>query len=469
MPVIPFATQSYKSSALPVSAQRLVNLFAEREPPDAKTQVAVFGCPGLIEFASLGNGPIRGFANMAGVLYVVSGGTLYSVSSTGVGTALGGTISGSGVVSMDNNGTQLCIVNGTSGYIYTATAGLQLITDTDFFAANTVTFFDQRFVFDKASSNQFFASDTLDGTAYTATAIASAETRPDYVKAVVLNGQVLLVMGERTIEPWQDIGAPNFPYERVPGALIERGLLASYAFCRADNTTFFLGENRILYRLAGLSPQRVSNHAIETEWQNYTTVSDAFLFAYHFNGHEFVNVTFPSQPATWVFDISSGMPHERESWDVSGHNLGRWRGNCHINIYGKDLIGDAFTGKIGYLSNTSYTEYDNVMQGSATGVHVHSDRKRIFVPKLELDIESGVGLATGQGSDPQIMLDISKDGGRTFGSRQLWKSMGALGAYRQRLKWDRLGQSRDWVFRVTISDPVKRTIIAANADLYEGM
>lgn len=467
--IISFATSSYRHSALPISAQRTVNLYAEREPPDAKTQVAVLGSPGLMEFTSIGRGPIRGFNNLAGVLHVVSGGILYSVSSTGVGTALGGTISGSNVLSMDNNGTQLCIVNGTVGYIYTTAGGLQLITDADFFPANTVTFFDQRFVFDKKNSNQFFASDTLDGTAYTGTAIATAEARPDYVIAVRLNGQVLLVFGEKTIEAWQDIGAPNFPYERIPGALIERGLLAPYAFCSADNTTFFLGENRVLYRLAGLSPQRVSNHAIETEWQDYTKVSDAFLFSFHFNGHEFVYVTFPSRPATWVFDISSGMPHERESWDVSGHNLGRWRGNCTINIYDKTLIGDAFTGKIGYLSNTTYTEYGNTMQGSATGVHVHSDRKRVFVPRLELDVETGVGLNTGQGSDPQIMLDISKDGGRTFGSRQLWKSMGALGEYRKRLKWTRLGQARDWVFRVTIADPVKRTIIAANADVIEGI
>lgn len=470
MPVIPFATNSYRSSALPLSAQRVVNLYCEKQPPDAKTPVPLFGCPGQVSFASCGAGPIRGMASMAGLLYIVSGGVLYSVPSTGgVGTALGGTIGGTGVVSMDTNGTQLCIVNGSNGYIYSTTAGLQLITDVDFLPASTVTFFDQRFVFDAANTNTFFCSDTLDGTSVSSLGIASAEARPDYVKAVVLNQQVLLVFGEKTIEPWEDVGAPNFPFQRVSGTVIERGVLAPYAFCsKTDNTVFFIGENRVLYRLAGLTPQRVSNHAIETTWQTYATVSDAFMFSYMFDGHEYVNVTFPSQPSTWVFDVSAGLPHERESWDMSNNNYGRWRGNCAINIYNKILIGDAFTGTIGYLDNATYTELGNTMQGSATGVHIAKDRKKLFCNRLELDIESGVGLTTGQGSDPQVMLEISNDGGRTFGSLQLWESLGTLGDYLHRAIWRQLGEGYDWVFRITISDPVKRTILAAHAEFDEG-
>lgn len=467
--IIPFATNSYKASALPISAQRLVNMYAEREPPDAKTAVAVFGCPGLVQLASLGNGPIRGFTNLAGILYVLSGGTLYSVAADGTATDVGSSVTGTDVVSMDNNGTQIVIRNGTLGYVYTVVDGFQLITDPDFHQGNTVTFVDQRFAFDKAASNEWFISETLDGTTYDALAIASAESRPDYVKAVGLIQQTILVFGEKTIEPWQDVGAANFPFERLPGVVIERGLLAPYAFCKADNAMFFMGENRVLYKLAGLTPQRISNHAIETEWETYAKVSDCFMFSYIFNGHEFVNVTFPSQPATWVFDIATGLPHERVSWDSSGNSYGRWRGNCYINIYGRDLIGDAFSGKIGYLDNSTFTEFGNTMQGMCVSPPLHSDRKRVFVSNLELDMETGVGLTAGQGSDPQVMLERSVDGGRTFGTPQRWQSLGGLGAYNQRLRWPRLGSGRNVVFRVTISDPVKRTLITANADVTVGI
>jgi hypothetical protein len=87
----------------------------------------------------------------------------------------------------------------------------------------------------------------LDGTSYNALVFASAETRPDNVKAVVLLKQILLVFGETTIEPWQDIGAANMPLERVPGVVIERGLAAPRAIAKEDNTAFFLGEDRRFY------------------------------------------------------------------------------------------------------------------------------------------------------------------------------------------------------------------------------
>lgn len=461
---IPFATQSYKSQSLPVSAQRCVNMYAEKQPPDAKTDVAVFGCPGIEEFATCGSGPIRGAHVMGGVPYFVSGTRLYSVSSTGVATDIGGLISGTGPVSMDDNGSQLIIVNGTSGYLYSTTLGFVLISDTDFNAADTVQFFNQRFYLDWKNTNKFFASDLLDGTAYSALVFASAETRPDNVKALVLNKQILLVFGADSIEPWQDIGAANMPLERVPGVVIERGLAAPLATAKEDNTVFFLGNDRRFYRLDGLTPIGISTPAIDAEWQNYSTVADAYCFSYSWAGHKFIVVNFVTANKTWVFDISSGLWHERVSHDINGHSLGRWLGACHVSCYNKELIGDTFSGRVGYLSASTYDEFGTATQAIVTSPPVHSDKKRVFISRLEMDIEAGVGLTSGQGVNPQWMLRSSKDGGRSYTERQTWKSAGKIGEYRTRLRWLRLGQARERVFELTTSDPVKRTIIAAHGD-----
>lgn len=465
---IPFATNSYKSPSLPVSAQRLVNMYAEKQPPDAKTDVAVFGCPGIIAFATCGTGPVRGAHKMGGVAYVVSGQRLYSVSATGVATDLGGAVSGTSPVTMDDNGTQLVITNGTNGYLYSVILGFTLITDVDFNAAETCQFFDERFYFDWKGTNKFFGSDILDGASYNALVFASAETRPDNVKAVLLNKQILLVFGELSIEPWQDIGAANMPLERVPGVVIERGLGAVRATAKEDNTIFWLGDDRRFYRLDGLTPIGISTPAIDAEWQSYSTVSDAYCLSYSWNGHKFVVIHFVVANKTWVYDISVGLWHERESWDINGRSLGRWLGNCTLNCYDKQLIGDAYSGKIGYLSNSTYDEFGTTTQGLCTSPPIHSDRKRMFMSRLELDIEAGTGIATGQGSDPQWMLRSSKDGGRTYTNLQKWRSSGAIGRYRTRLRWLRMGQARERVFELTTSDPVKRTIIAANADGYTG-
>lgn len=466
---VPFGTQSYKLSSLPVSAQQIINMYVENEPAGSKDPTPIYSCPGLVAFATCGTGPIRGMWNMGGILYVVSGGFLYSVSSAGVSTLLGGTITDTGNVSMSDNGAQLCIVNGTNGYIYSVTSGFQLITDPNFNPAGTVTFFDNYFVFSHTDTNQFFISESLDGTTYSALAFASAEVNPDLVLAVVNQQENLLIFGQETIETWYDSGDVNFPFNRYDGATIERGCAAPLSIIKEDNSVFFLGDDLIFYRLNGVVPVRISTHAIEQTWGKYITQADCTTFSLTWNGHKWIVVTFPSGNATWVYDIATNLWHERVSFNTTGYSMQRWRGNTHCPIYNKQMIGDAFTGQIGYLDDSTFTEYDNLMQAYVVSPIVHSDRKRVFAQRFELDVESGVGLTSGQGSDPQIMLDWSDDGGRIFSSIQPWQSIGKIGAYTQRLRWLRLGQFRNRVYRVTISDPVRRNIIANNMDVKVGL
>jgi hypothetical protein len=75
-------------------------------------------------------------------------------------------------------------------------------------------------------------------------------------------------------------------------------------------------------------------------------------------------------------------------------------------------------------------------------------------------MEAGVGLVSGQGSNPVILLEISKDGGHTW-SQPHPASLGAIGEYKKRAIWNRLGQARDWLFRFTVTDPVKTVFVAA--------
>jgi hypothetical protein len=466
--IIPFATNSYSSKSLPVSAQRVVNCYAEKEPPDAKTQVAVFGTPGMVNFATCGTGPVRGFTFMGGTAYVVSGQRLYSLTSAGVATDIGGAIAGAAVVSMANNGTQVCIVNGINGYIWSLTSGFQVITDPNFYPANTTTFFDNYFVFDKANTNFFFISNSLDGTTYSGTDFAAAEVSSDYVLSIVNQQENLLIFGQKTIESWYDAGAVNFPFQRTGASTIERGCAALRTPIKEDNSVFFLGDDLMFYRLNGVQLLRVSTHAIEQAWQSYSTVSDAYTFSYTFEGHKFVNLVFPTANASWVLDISTGYWHERESWDQNNNSFGRWRGNCCLMAFGKILIGDAYSGQIGYLDAGTFTEFGNTMRALMISPPIHHERQRIYISTFELDVDSGEGLNTGQGSDPQIMMDYSKDGGRTFINLQAWQSVGKIGAYLQRCRWFRLGESRQWSLRIMISDPIKRVILGATAAISTG-
>lgn len=470
MTSIPFAQNAYTLDQLPVSAQECTNAFPEREPADAKTPVAVFGVPGLTAFASAANGPIRGMILFQGVVYAVSGMSLYSISAAGVTALVGsGIAAGSGPVGLSQNGSQLCITDGTNGFIYDGST-FTVITDPDYHAASTVTFFDDYFVFDRRGTNFVFLSGLLDGTSYGALDTAAAEVQPQDVLATVNQQESLLVFSTGHIETWYDSGAVSFPFQRIDGATIERGLAATYTPCKEDNSVFFLGDDLVFYRLDGVIPRRVSTHALEQSWQEFSTVADAFCFSMTIAGHKQVFLTFPTGNRTYVYDIASGLWHRRQSDDANGNDLGRWRGNCHIRAYGKDLVGDAFNGQICFVDSGVFTECDVPVRMVLVSPPTQQDRKRVFYANFELDMETGVGLPSGQGSDPQVMLEWSNDGSRSWSQIQPWRSLGKIGEYTQRVRWPGpLGQARQRTWRVTVSDPVRRTLIAARCDIQVGM
>jgi hypothetical protein len=149
-------------------------------------------------------------------------------------------------------------------------------------------------------------------------------------------------------------------------------------------------------------------------------------------------------------------------------SLNVYRGQVGINWLGMTLLGDAFSGVIGQATFDEFTEYGNMMRGLVTTPVVHKDRKRIFVNRLELDVQSGVGLNSGQGLDPHWVLDWSKDGGRTWSVLKIAQSIGKKGEYRKRLRWMKIGAARQWIFRLTSTDPVRRVIIGTYLDLDEG-
>jgi hypothetical protein len=273
----------------------------------------------------------------------------------------------------------------------------------------------------------------------------------------------LWLFGAETIEIWYNSGNADFPFSRFEGGFLERGIAAAFSLAEDDNSLFWLAEDRIFYRAEGYTPQRISQHGIEEALRKYKVVDDACAFIYTMGGHKFYVCTFPAEDATWVYDITTGLWHERRS-----DGMGRWRVSVYANAFGKHLVGDFEHGRIGELDLDTYQEYGVTIQGVAAGPPAHADRKMIAHRRFELDIESGVGLTTGQGSDPQIWLDWSDTGGRTWSVRKPFRSMGKIGEYQKRLRWSRMGSARERIYRVTVSDPIKRVILAAHLNPRQG-
>ncbi|WP_246395642.1 hypothetical protein [Gluconacetobacter tumulisoli] len=395
---VPFAAQSYQARSVALDAQRCVNFYAECAPTDAKSPVAAWGCPGMVAFAQCGAGPVQGMCMMGGVLYVVSGQALYQVDADGSSVELG-TCFVTGPVSMDTNGVELVWVDGESGWFYSAAGGVRQIVDPNFYPADNVVYFDTYFVFNRSGTQEFFLSPQAGVVPFDGTMFASKEATADPLLAIVNTHEQLLLFGAARTEVWYDAGnaPPAFPFQRFDGAFIQRGIAGPHAHCQEDNTVFFLGDDGMFYRLNGFQPMRISTHATEGAWQAYPRMRDARCFSYTFGGHKFVTLLFPGAPASWVYDVATGLWHERESWTGCGadSSIGRWRGNNAVMAYDRILVGDCLTGTVGQLNGAVYTELGATMRGLLAAPPVHDARRRVFMRRFELDVETGVGLPAG--------------------------------------------------------------------------
>jgi len=467
----PILGQSYVARSVNAADSRMVNLFPEATPQAGKTAGFLNRAPGLRLLTTLGTGPIRGIwsPDPNGLYaYVVSGNAFYRID-TSYNIENYGYVSGTGQVSMADNGTQIFIASNPDGYIFNMTTLIFApITDPDFPGAVTVGYLDGYFVFNEPNSQRVWTTVLLDGSSVDPLDFASAEGSPDGLVSLIIDHREAWLFGTNSVEVWYDAGNAGFPLTRIQGAYNEIGCVAAYSVAKLDNGVFWLGGDArgegIVYRTNGYTGQRISTHAIEWQIQQYGDISDAIGYTYQQDGHSFYVLIFPSAGKTWVYDVATDNWHERASW-VNGAYT-RHRSNCQMAFNHEVIVGDYNDGRIYAFDLNVYADDDQpqrwlrswraLPQGANTLI-------RTAQHSLQLDAETGVGLNLGQGSDPQVMLRWSDDGGHTW-SNEHWASMGNIGAYGTRTFWRRLGMTvklRDRVYEVSGSDPVKIAIVGA--------
>jgi len=372
-------------------------------------------------------------------------------------------------VSIADNGTQIFFACNPDSYIYNEVTNVfAQITDPDFPGAVTVGYLDGYFVFNEPDSQKVWVTSLLDGLSVDPLDFASSEGSPDGLVALIVDHREAWLFGTDSVEVWYDAGLADFPLTRIQGAFNEIGCVAAFSVAKLDNGLFWLGTDArgqgIVYRANGYTGQRVSTHAIEYAIAQYDDISDAVAYTYQQEGHAFYVLTFPTGNATWVFDVATQAWHERAGWDNG--EFTRHRSNCQCNFGGNTIVGDFENGNIYQMTLDVYDDYDEPQKWLRSWRALPSGQnnlKRTAHHSLQLNCESGTGLATGQGDNPQVMLRWSDDGGHTW-SNEHWSPMGKIGAYYQRVFWRRLGMTlklRDRVYEVSATDPVKVAIMGA--------
>jgi len=327
---------------------RLMNLYPEATPEGGKSSGFLTRCPGYKYVSDVGSGPIRGLWTFGGFLYVVSGVELYKVDGDWVATLLG-TVSGSGPVSMSDNGDQLFVACNPRSYTYSVASNtFAEITDPDFPGAVTVGFINGYFVFNEPNSQKVWITSYQDGASVDPLEFSFTDANPDNLLSLVVNRNEIWMFGTTSTEVWYYSGDIDFPLARIQGAFNEIGCAAPYSVAKLDNTVFWLGSdprgNAMVYKAAGYGAQRVSTHGIQKVLQGYQFDGDAIGYSYQQEGHTFYVLTFPSANATWVFDAATNEWHERGSWKQGRYN--RHRSNCQANFNNTIVLGDFQYGKL---------------------------------------------------------------------------------------------------------------------------
>jgi hypothetical protein len=454
--------QAYQARSLIASAQRQLNLYSEPMPQEQgePAPVTLYPTPGLRLLATLPYGPVRGIRQTTtGQVYVVAGNGVFRMG-TDWSYAIVGYLPSSAAtpVSMADNGTQLVLVDGSHyGYTIDLTTGVYSgLTDLtgSFNGADRADYLDTFLLFNVPDTQQF-QSTLSQSLEFDPLYFAAKVSHPDLLVTLIVCKREIWLIGQRTAEVWYNTGAADFPFSAMPGTFIDHGCCAKYSVALADNTVFWLSQDRLGLGLvlmgAGYSAKRISTFALENELSTYATITDAVGWAYQLSGHTCYVLTFPTANKTWVYDLSTQRWHEWCYLDGNGIEQ-RHRGVCSTSAHGLTVVGDWETGALYALDATVFTDNGMPIKRQRSLPHLVNDGKRLMYRQLIADMQTGTASGTVAATAPQVFLDWSDDRGASFGN-PIGQSLGAAGAYRNVVQWQRLGMARDRVFRLTWDSP----------------
>lgn len=485
-----FVGSSYQQTNA-YDVQRSINLFPTKsDVGTSKVMWALQGTPGLESFIDLDLGPTRNGIVVNDRTFVVSGNTLYEIFIDKTRVSRGTLNSQSGYVGIAQNGLQICIVDGPDGYIFElATNTLTEITDPYFLGANTVTFIDGYFMFNKPDSGIYYISDLYDGLNGDPLDFATAEGSPDNLVAVFAIHQQVFLLGQTTVQIVTNTGAADFPFSTVQAALIQYGCLAPYSVVQTGNELFWLGRDNdgqaTFWKASGYSPVKISTQAVDAIVQNYGSLSDCIAYSYQENGLWWVVFNFSE--GSWAYDVANNLWHERLYF--SDGEYSRALPNFHIFAYGKHLVGDYSSGMI-YEQSLDFLDFAGVpIRRERVCPYISNTLEYLYFNSFQLDIQAGVGISgpvTNSGAfdmgfdegfdvgslnmDPDVypILVMSYSNNGSVWSQEVGAPMGKMGEYDTRALWRRLGRGRARVFRVWSTARVRHFWMAAYIDVKKG-
>jgi hypothetical protein len=453
MPSVNFGLAAYERQIFGLPMVECVNLYPE-QTPTAKSPASLLPTPGLEVFANVGSGGIAGLFQRDGVIggtcIAITKDAAYTVARSGAVNLMGDITAFSGGVRFAGDDDQLVLVTGNvARLIDGANISTLMLGVVD------VAYLNSRFLFITADGKMKFSTVT-DAETINALDFVTAESAPDGLKAIlVMNGEVYLA-GADTTEIWTNTTSAADPFQRRPGGVLPFGCASRDAcIIGPDKAIWMIGNDRKVYHITNGGVEPVNNPTIGGMLDRLadTDLGNICAWGYATGNHRFVGFDLPGI-ATMVYDIDTGAWAQRRTF---GRTL--WAGYAVERCFGNIMVGSRDSAAMYRLSESVFTENGGTIERVATTYVPVPERTPI--DSLTLYARRGVGNANV--ASPQVMMSISKDGGRTFGTEEM-RGLGATGAYQTRTIWRRLGRAKQdgVIFKLRVTDPCSAVFTGAD-------
>lgn len=470
--IVPLIGTGVKSKSAVVSAQRRLNCYLEPQRDQDKTPIAVYGTAGLTKVMDEGALPFRGGITVGDLFYVTRGNIFEEVNNAFIATdrnPASRLTTNNGRTSHATNETSMILVDGTNGYNFdTGTLAFAQTASAMFANPKACTYQDGYYLasFDEAGSNKKRCQISTDGITWAALDYRAIDTTPGaLIRPLSFQGEVHQ-FADKGIEFWAYTGDPTFPFQPIRGATLPIGLAARWSIGIGSGSLYFLGRDRSasnvqVYELVGHQVRSISTPDLSDAINNYGTLGDATGFVASEDEHDFFYLHFPTAGKTWMYDAFTSDIVGVPSWSELQSNGGRHLSDLAFSLVNKAYVTDYAAARIYLLDKSAYTDNGMMIRRELDTRHFFKEYDRVTVDEIVIDMETGVGLAVGQGVDPQVMVQISRDGGRTWGA-EISHALGAIGKYKTRIAQRRCGTARDFVFKLAMTDPVKFVVTGMN-------
>jgi hypothetical protein len=391
-----------------------------------------------------GPGTDRGGINWRGKCYRVMGTKLVEVASNGAVTVLGD-VGGpvNSFVTFDYSFDQLAIASGGRLYYWDETT-LTQVTDPDLGTVLDVVWVDGYFM---TTDGEFLiVTELSDPTQVNPLKYGSSEVDPDPVVALLKLRNEIYALNRNTIEVFDNVGGDFFPFQRIEGAQVQKGVVGTFACCVFIEAIAFLGSGRNeapgIYVAANATASKISTQEIDEILLQYTEAQLATvkMEARNDKSHQHLYIHLPDR--TLVYDAAATQELGQQVWfTLTSSTVGfsQYRARDMVYAYDKWLVGDPQSNNVGFLVDNIGTHWGQIVYWEFGTLIVYNESNGAIFNELELVSLTG---RVALGIDPIISTSYSVDGMAFSQERPL--RVGTTGNTTKRLAWFQQGHMRNW-------------------------